>query len=139
MKDFIVAFGLCVIALGILVALSNLIWLLITYDNPRDEGLYRSCKAFLSDFRKWLLGINFIAKPVTPAQRRLTEQEAIEASAALVRRQIEKCRTSTDVYEAIDAVRDFKSIWGDSMQVRCWFDSLMLLIRGQENKILLGK
>lgn len=74
--------------------------------------------------------------PATPLERRQLHLQDVEDCSQMIRRQIEKCRCLQDTYDAADAIRDFKVIWGDTVQVNACADSLNLALYNKQNSII---
>lgn len=88
-------------------------------------------KLSLSNLRSFLF-----PAPATKYDAIKREQLAIEQSATLVSKQITLCKRLSDTYDAMDAISDFRHIWGNKIQVNCWHDSLILMLRNKQDEII---
>lgn len=89
----------------------------------------------LSKLSDWI-DEKFFPAVATEHQRKVLEMHAVEQCADIVQQQIARCKKLKDCYDAHDAIIDFRSIWGDTVQVNGWYDSLRLSLRNKEKEIM---
>jgi len=78
----------------------------------------------------------FFPLPATPADQKQRHVQDIEDCALMIKKQIEKCTSLKEAYDIWDALRDFKAIWGDTVQVNAWVESLIVDLRNKETAII---